>query len=539
MIRLLCLLLLCATFAARADGLVARVDRSELTPDETLELVVEAEGATLFGKPDFAPLEADFVVMAPRQVNELSTAAGRARALTRWQVTLQPRRTGELTIPSLALGDWRSAPIRLRVLASDARRQAAGLAPVFIDASVDRQRLYVQAQAILTLRIYHSVSLYDDSTLSPLQMNDALVERLGEAQTYERTLDDVRHGVIEVRYAIYPQRSGRITIPGQVFSATAAAAPGDGQRSGVRPGRPTQVSSPPITLEVLPRPAAFPADAPWIPATNLTLGEVWSDHGEVRVGDSLTRSLMIQAEGLSAAQLPPVATPAPEGVRVYPDQPTLSNQIGVAGLTGTREQSDALVPSRPGRMTLPDTEVLWWNTEEDRLERTRLPGRALQVAVNPALAPTLPPPPEGLPPPPGALLWPWQLATALLALGNLFALALWWRARRQPAVLRTASDPTARNLLDDLRRACQANDSQATRQALDAWARQQPETLAEMAARHVPLSDALDGLNGALYSESGQRWQGHALWLAINSLPPLEQPTPAEPGALPPLYPKT
>ena len=61
-----------------------------------------------------------------------------------------------------------------------------------------------------------------------------------------------------------------------------------------------------------------------------------------------------------------------------------------------------------------------------------------------------------------------------------------------------------------------------------------------MAARFVPLSDALDGLNGALYSESGQYWQGEDLWRAIGTIPPAEQVLlPAgETGTLPPLYPK-
>ena len=88
--------------------------------------------------------------------------------------------------------------------------------------------------------------------------------------------------------------------------------------------------------------------------------------------------------------------------------------------------------------------------------------------------------------------------------------------------------------------AAQANDPQATRQALDAWARQQPETLADMAARFVPLSDALDGLNGALYSETGQYWQGEELWKAIRSIPATEreQDAASEPSSLPPLYPK-
>ncbi|MNC20249.1 hypothetical protein D3C75_681930 [compost metagenome] len=103
-----------------------------------------------------------------------------------------------------------------------------------------------------------------------------------------------------------------------------------------------------------------------------------------------------------------------------------------------------------------------------------------------------------------------------------------------------ASGPSPRTLQDDLRRACQSNDPHATRQALDAWARQQPETLADMAARYVPLSDALDGLNGALYSETGHSWQGEALWQAIGSLPPAHHLANGEPpaGSLPPLYPR-
>ena len=145
--------------------------------------------------------------------------------------------------------------------------------------------------------------------------------------------------------------------------------------------------------------------------------------------------------------------------------------------------------------------------------------------------------------PVGGWLWEHlQLSTALLSLTTLLGFTLWWRARRQPAVLPSQpTGPSPRNLLDDLKRSCMANDSQATRHALDAWARQQPETLADMAARFTPLSEALDGLNGALYSESGQHWQGRNLWLAIRSLPnmdDLDSAAQTDTSALPPLYPR-
>jgi len=543
MTRLMVLFLMTLlSWQAGAASLIASVDRNQLTLGETVELALEVQDRTLFGKPDLEPLNELFEVVATRQVNQLATVRGETRAVTRWLVTLQPRQTGYVVVPPLSLGDARSEPVTLRVLESAPRDEVAQLAPVFIDASLDQDSVYVQAQVTLTLRIYHSVSLYDDSTLSPLQMDDALVERLGDPRTYEKNINGVRHGVIEVRYALFPQKSGELTVPSQLFSATTVAAASDGHSLfGARPGRATQVKSPSIPLTVRPKPAEYPADAPWLPARSLSLVEAWTPEPEnARMGDSLTRSLLIRAEGLSGNQLPVITPPVPAGIRRYPDQPKLANEVTATGLTGSREQREALVPSQPGAIEVPGYELVWWNTLEDRLERIELPSRQIQVADNPELRQPPIQQVEALPLAEQPALWPWQLSTALLACTSLIGFGLWWRARRQPAVQRSApAGPSPRSLLDDLRRACLANDSQATRQALDAWARQQPETLADMAARFVPLSDALDGLNGALYSETGQHWQGSALWQAIQALPPLggnagEQ----EPQALPPLYPR-
>ena len=351
----------------------------------------------------------------------------------------------------------------------------------------------------------------------------------------------MRHGVIEVRYAIHPLRSGELELPAQVFSATLVERndPDTFNPFGPRTGRSVQVSSPVIPLQVRPIPAEYPADTPWLPATALTLEEHWSEASEpLTVGDSLTRSLTLRAEGLAGTQLPPLPLAEVSGLRRYPDQPKLESRIGETGLTGVREQREALVPTQAGELEIPALEVVWWNLTSDRLERATLPARRLAVQADPLLET---PPATGEAGSSTARLWPWQLSTALLGLTSLLGFGLWWHARRQPAIPRSlpvAANP--RSLLDELKRACQANDPQATRQALDAWARALPETLAEMAARCVPLSDALDGLNGVLYGESGQQWDGQQLWLAIRDLPPRPDSTPASNGngGLPPLYPR-
>lgn len=539
MMRLLGLLfLLLLGGPAVGDELLASVDRQQVTEGDTVELTLELSGLALTGKPDLTPLLPLFDVLDTRQVNRVVRDAQGSRGTTRWILTLLPRQTGYVVIPPLRVGEAASAPISLQISEASAPTAGERLMPVFIDASLDQDSVYVQAQALLTLRIYHSVSLFDDSTLTPLQTPAARIEQLGKPRTYETRLNGIRHGVIEVRYAIHPLRSGELELPPQVFSATLVerVEPDTFNPFGPRSGRRVQVSSPAIPLTVKPIPADYPADAPWLPARALSLSEAWSETGEpLRVGDSLTRTLTLRAEGLAASQLPPLPLADADGLRRYPDQPRLESTFGDTGLVGLREQREALVPTRDGTLEVPGLELVWWNLGEDRLERASLPARRLQVRADPPLA--LPgAPPENL----GTRLLAWQLSSGLLALTTLLGFGLWWRARRQPAIPRgQPAAPNARSLLDELRRACLANDPQACRQALDGWARAQPETLADMAARSVPLSDALDGLNGVLYGESGQQWDGQRLWLAIRDLPPrpADQPLNGN-GGLPPLYPR-
>ncbi len=536
--------LLLWTLQAQAAELVASVDRTRLNSGETVELTLETNDVTQFGKPDLTALEPLFEVRGTRQVNQLTTINGDSRATTRWIITLLPRQNGSVVIAPLKLGDVQSQPITLQVVESESRDTTGTQAPVFIEASLDQSSVYVQAQAILTLRIYHSVSLYDDSNLTPLQIPDARIEQLGESRTYEKDINGLRHRVIELRYAIYTQHSGQLTIPAQIFSATLVdPQPAQDIEAQVpKSGKLMRVSSAELPLTVKAKPASYPADVPWLPARSLSLSESWNpepDHPQV--GDSLTRSLTLKAEGLASSQLPPLPGTDVNGLRRYPDQPVLGNQHSERGLVGSREDREALVPVHSGDIELPAVDVVWWNTFEDHLEHTSLPARTLNVANNPGLIVDTP---AGVPAVISAAdneaLWWWKLSTLILACTTLMGFGLWWRARWQPAVLRAAqTGPSPRTVLDDLKRACQANDTHATRQALDAWARQQPETLADMAARFVPLSDALDGLNGALYSETGQHWQGEELWRAIRTIPIAERTQdPLGDSGLPPLYPK-
>lgn len=538
-------LLILTSTAACAASFTASVDRTQLNAGESLELTLESDDTRYFAAPDLTPLKPLFQLLASKQVNRFSTIAGQARPVNQWILTLLPKQSGFLVIPPLSLGTLQSAPINLHIRDTPAALQPQ-LAPVYIDTQLDQEQVYIQAQAVLTLRIYHAIPLFSDGNLTPLMLDNARVETLGKPRTFEQHINGVRHGVIEVRYSIFPQQSGLLDIPALTFSATLAGHdPQSLTPFSAQPGQRIEVKSARVPLQVKAIPDSYPEQATWLPARKVTLEQQWTPALEegLLVGSALTRTISLQAEGLTYSQLPAITAPASSTFKVYVDQPSLSHRYEDDAVLSRREERQAFVFEGAGIINLSPIRLPWWNTVTDQLEYAELPAQALKVKAalgnptlinNSALPGTINNDPVSI-----VQLRIWQGLSLLLSLLSLCGFALWWRARHQPAVvIATSSGPSPRSLQDDLKKACLANDPVATRQALDAWARQHPESLADMAARDETLSLALDDLNSALYSESDSDWQGKNLWLAISQLSFAQQAKKHNnDDQLPPLYP--
>ncbi|MBL4834361.1 MAG: protein BatD [Pseudomonas sp.] len=555
MIRLL--LWLCAlVFAVPAvAALEASVDRTRLVEGETLELTLETEAANRLSKPDLSALEDHFEIQSSRQLSLVSQLDGRTQPVTRWVISLLPKRTGYVVIPPLGMDDLSSQPISLHVLTASeaARDNTAQMAPVFIDAEVDTESPYVQAQVLLTLRVYHSLSLYDDSTLTGLDIPDARVESLGPPRNYERLINGIRHGVIEVRYAIFPMRSGALEVPSQLFTATTMPSRTADNGLATR-GRLVQVRSPGISLQVRPIPAEYPPGAPWLPATNVILTQAWQpDPGlDLLAGESLTRSFTVQATGLNASQLPELNSLSGgtiAGLREYTDQPLLENAVVDEGIRGLRQDSAALLVQQPGTFQLPAVRLYWWDTQADALRETQLDALTLNVMSTQSFvaspAPTAVDASDELLASP--TLWYWQLATALLSIAVALCLWLLWRTRRaldalqQPFQDETIFDEEVQdNPLNDLQSACRSNHPGEARKALEAWARQQDnDGLIGLTHQHPELAEALDELNACLFGQADHTWRGKPLWRAVRMAVQSRkrQSEETEPG-LEELYPK-
>ncbi len=558
---LIALLLLAWCMSAVAQGPSAVLERNPIRADETVRLIIESAGGEAGTGPDLGPLDRDFEVLGTSVSTQIQIMSGEQSASTRWIVELAPRRSGELEVPPLSLGALETAALTLQVLEAPAPG-TGGEEDVFIESEVYPKAPYVQAQVTYVLRLFHRAEILD-GTLQDPRAADALMQRLGRDTGFKAMRGGREYRVIERRYAIFPQSSGTLHIPAVRFDGEVADAGSGASSFGglFMQGRRVRLRTEEYRLEVRPRPPEFPGQT-WLPARNLHIVEQWSrDPPELRVGEPLTRTLIVNAAGLRGDQFPEIDVGSPEGIRVYPDQPTLRTSTDSEHVYGSREQRFALVPLRDGEITLPAVRVHWWDSMNDAPAEALIPARTFDIAAAPAEATDLVSalaggtgagdadaalaPGDGAPAASGAWQWVSVLLFALWA-ATVFA---WWRSRRAIGAA-LAEDPRAPGMLR-ARRALEAacaggGDADAARNALldwaaAAWPDAPPRSLGETARRlGAPLEVPVRELDRFLYAPGEESWNGEGLRRAAKTgLRRAPRPARADARiALPPLYPE-
>ena len=379
--RLLIISTLCLGTMVASDSyaaLTAKVDRTVLDSNETLRAELRYDGQVFTGEPDFGPLTKDFEVLSNSRQQNYSNVNGKTESYTAWTLELRPKRAGILLIPSLTFKKEVSNAIELRVRAAPSNSSAnPGTQPIYTETTVDANTPYVGQQIILTHRLYTSVQLRDFA-LSELAIDKAVLHRLGDTQ-YQKVINGRNYLVLEVKYAIFPQSEGPLIIPSLRFGAYEV---NNRSQFGVFNNRGNQIvrDTEPKSLEVTARPPQASVDG-WMPSTSVTMEQRWSgDIDSVTVGEPVTRTITIRAEGLSAAQITPLQEPQGNNYRGYPDQPQLDEIVTTNGLTATRIESLALVPNNSGEITLPAVELIWWDTNSNKRRVASLPSITLQVS---------------------------------------------------------------------------------------------------------------------------------------------------------------
>lgn len=375
-----CLLSLLCTAAASAN-VRTFVDPKALDETETLRLTLRLEGSRSAEAPDLSGLDADFEVLGNSSSSQYRSINGQVQSWVEYQITLRPRRTGTLTIPALDLGGFKSDPTTIEVRALDPVLRQEIDRMVFFETEVSPNPVYVQAELIFVRRLFYSTSggvqMYSDLPGAP-ELEDAVVIPLEDARSYSERRNDIDYGVVEQRFAIYPERSGTITIPPVALTSSVRVLKnGRMRRSGIR------VASEPVSVEVLPIPSEYPAAAPWLPATRVTLTQTIDPRSGIETGTPFIHTVRIEVQGNVSSAITPVASSDDaelrNALRAYPEAPVTTDQVRSGTNVGKREQRTSLLPVQPGSIALPALEIAWWDTAASVVRTSRTGAIALDI----------------------------------------------------------------------------------------------------------------------------------------------------------------
>jgi hypothetical protein len=520
---MLALTLLLLANTAVAGTLTASVDRKEITENDSFRLFLRYDEQIGFDQPDLTALKKDFRIVNQQRANQFRSMNGKTVSFTEWTLMLTPLRTGALIIPAVEFDGQRSQEIQVTVKALSQSVKDQIAKEFFFDIEVDNTSTYVQAQVIYTEKLYYSVN-HEDATLSEFKVTDAHVMPLGEVRQYNTNINGQRMGVYERRFAIFAEESGEMVIPGQKFSANIVNSYNRWSR-----GRPVTVVAEPIRIKVESTPASYP-QAPWLPSPQIEISDRWSKpYNEWQLGEPVTRTITINAQGLSGSQLPELSLPVVEGMKYYPDQSEHNDKTDNQGIKGFLQQSLAIVPTQSGRVTIPEMRIPWWNLDTNRLQYAVLPAQTVIVAA-----------PENAIANGSSQTTPsasalsdsanhsvvmtnqnsgyWIAATLLLLLTNTLSAFLLWRNNKRPVVEETdKSERSSKESLKQIRKACQENDPLIIRHRLKEWSQQEFNitSLDQLGKQFndIPLTNSLSELDSVLYQDcKNSAFNGQLLW---------------------------
>ncbi|MDB2484263.1 BatD family protein [Gammaproteobacteria bacterium] len=365
---------------AFAQQIELSVDRNELARGETLTLTIRVYDQRQGMQLDLTPLTQDFDVLGTRTSSQIRSINGVTESWTDYVITLFPEKEGELSIPALSILNQTTDPISINVVNAGPRSNQGG-DDLYLEIEVNKDSVYVQEQLLFTVRLFYTINGIRNPVFTELEMEDTVTQLIGSPNQYERLIDGERFGVYEKRYVIFPQRSGPLQIPDILFRGEVTDGSSNFVFRNMNTRRVTAFIEG-ITVEVKERPASLPRGEGWLPVTGLALEETWSgDLGELKVGDSVVRTIVLRAEGLDGAVLPPFSPENIQGLNLYPDPADISRTFVDGSIVGTRIETSTYVALEAGVIEVPSLDIAWWDVNSDSARTTSLPATRFEVAT--------------------------------------------------------------------------------------------------------------------------------------------------------------
>ena len=513
----------------------AWVNKNPVVVGNMFQLHIEAKNVDDVEEPDLSSIQGLQVLNRSVQ-NQTSIMGTSVSRTVSWTYILIAPSAGNYLIPALQVGNEQTSPISLEAIVSTLNPQQK---LVRLEVDVTPKKVYPQQQVLVRLRISRGDQLENES-ITPFELAGAQVEKLSQ-RSHQTVKNGKKQEITEIVYAVLPEKSGTIVIPQVRYH-------GEVMQGGIiqrnfgnlrdfgnlfqKRGRRIFSTSEQQTVEVKPMPSGFKGW--WLPADKLVIEEMWQpDPPLFRVGEPVTRTVAIFANGAFGNQIPEISFVYPAAIKGYADQPVIETEKTSEGLKGMRKEKWALIPNQAGKIKLPGISVSWWDVSRDELRTAVIPSKIINVLPVPGSQPqntALETPVPQKNKTETAVLqepvraeesFPWKNAAMGFALLWGLTMLLWFVNRNKKIASTIKKEEnfvqdqqnTIRETTKNVEKAFRSGDPGTVQTALlkwgnSVWVNDPPQGLEQIVERMPELKNGINALNSVLY---GKHQNGNSL----------------------------
>lgn len=368
----------CAHAVAADVSVTATVDKTEATLEDSILLSVTVEGTK--EEPVLSGLD-DFRVTSRGSSSQVRIMNGRMSSSCQFNYLLQPEKAGTFTIGPFTVAHkgkkYAGNTITLTISRQPAGNGSAGR-EVFVTAELDNERPYVNQRIVYALKFFRCVQVGNARLRKAPDFEGFMSESLGDEREYRTVINGRAYTVTELRWELFPLRSGVLTIDAAALDCEVVLRQRRGRGGffddpffddsffgfGTRT-EPKSLRSGPLTVMVRELPAAGRP-----PGFSQLVGDFEMSGSlsatSVHAGESATLTLVLRGRG-NLQSLRTIDVSGLANVKVYDDKPVFES--GRSG--GTLTVKKALVPVEPGNLTIPAIEVAYFNPDTERYMTAR------------------------------------------------------------------------------------------------------------------------------------------------------------------------
>ncbi|KLN65133.1 BatD [Vibrio sp. VPAP30] len=521
---------------AFATTVMATVSKNKVVKNEVFQLRVVVNKKVSSDALNLSALDSDFYVGRPSFGSSINIINGDRSTRSEWNITLAAHRLGIATIPAFTIDGVSSQPLKIQISADSNEPKISDL--IEVQSHLSKAQLYPNESAQLNTRLIVKADprRLQNPNVIPPQAQGVSLTALGEPKQYQSVLDGVEVTVVDQSYRVTADMAGEYQLSGIGFQGSVVY--GD-NRSGTTKLVSADTPAQQFKIQVDPIPSNY--QGAWLPAASLSLSQQWLDsNGEnidasavysTRVGESITRILHLDIQGLASERFPQLKVNYPSTVRVYQEKPTFSElEDGTTRMT----VKQVIIAEQQGEVELNDIKLNWWDSQNKSAQESDLKGLVLDIAPGS----TLNNEPISSPVPQNhtvktvtvydAGFWPYL--TALFASLWLATLLLLVKYRRKPQAHITPAQK-ATTTTEQLLTALKEDDKVKASFLIKTWFDEIPDLSTELKKK---IEHQVMEMNQSQYSDSDVAWQAKTLITLIKQ-GEKSPPTSRNKNILPPL----